>query len=418
MKKRVVSALLTATMMAGLLAGCGSSSSTSTETADSSAAAASSAAEETEEAAEETEEAAEETEEAADDTASADGQTVGIAMPTKSLERWNRDGSYLQEQFESQGYNVELTYSDNKIDQQVKDIEGLIADNVDILVVAAIDGESLSNVLADAKENGIPVISYDRLIMNTDAVSYYISFDNYTVGTLQGQYIIDALDLDNAGDATYNMEITAGDPADNNAGFFYQGAIDALQPYIDAGTIVIPSGQTEFDQVATASWDTSTAMERMQNILGSYYADGTQLDIALCSNDSTALGVTQAIESDYAGSNTVIITGQDGDEANLANIVDGKQTMTVYKAVANEAVATLDLAVAILNGETPDASLIESSGWDFDCAYDTESYDNGTGIIPSYLLVPTVVTQDNMVEELVDTGYYTQDDDGYLHPVG
>lgn len=159
-------------------------------------------------------------------------------------------------------------------------------------------------------------------------------------------------------------------------------------------------------------------MKRFQNILGSYYSDGTQLDAAVCSNDSTALGVTQAIESDYAGNNNVIITGQDGDEANLANIVDGKQTMTVYKAVANEAVVTLDLAEAMLNGEKPDDSLISKSGWDFDCSYDTSSYDNGTGVIPSYLLVPTVVTKDNMDKELVDPGYYTKDDKGYLHPVG
>ena len=194
--------------------------------------------------------------------------------------------------------------------------------------------------------------------------------------------------------------------------------MDVLKPYIDKGTLKVPSGQTEFDQVATAQWDTSTAMKRFQNILGSYYSDGTQLDAAVCSNDSTALGVTQAIESDYAGNNNVIITGQDGDEANLANIVDGKQTMTVYKAVANEAVVTLDLAEAMLNGEKPDDSLISKSGWDFDCSYDTSSYDNGTGVIPSYLLVPTVVTKDNMDKELVDPGYYTKDDDGYLHPVG
>ena len=155
----------------------------------------------------------------------------------------------------------------------------------------------------------------------------------------------------------------------------------------------------------------------MQNILASYYADGTQLDVALCSNDSTALGVTQAIESDYAGDNTVLITGQDGDEANLANIVDGKQSMTVYKAVANEAVVTLDLAKAILNGDTVDGSLIESAGWDFDCAYDTESYETSEGNkCPSFLLVPTVVTTDNLQEALVDPGYYTIDDDGYLHP--
>jgi len=349
-----------------------------------------------------------------------DAQLVGIAMPTQSLERWNRDGSYLEEQFQAAGYQTELKFSDNNVDTQVNDIQNMIADGVDLLVIAAIDGDALDTALAEATEAGIPVISYDRLI-HSDAVSYYVSFDNYTVGTLQGQFVADALDLENAGDATYNIEFTAGDPADNNAGYFFQGAIDVLQPYLDAGTLVVPSGQTDFDSVATEQWDTQTALERMQNILASYYADGTVLDVALCSNDSTALGVVQAIESDYAGDNTVIVTGQDGDEANLANIVDGKQTMTVYKAVANEAVVTLDLAEAILAGETPDESLI-SDEWGFDCAYDTESYytdpDDPTTTIPSYLLVPTVVTVDNMVEELVDTGYYTQDDEGYLHPVG
>ena len=351
---------------------------------------------------------------ASDDAAG--GGKIGISMPTQSLERWNRDGSYLEEQFKAAGYDVELTYSDNETDRQVNDIQNLISDGVDLLVVAAIDGEALNTVMDEAKDAGIPVISYDRLI-KSDAVSYYISFDNYTVGTLQGQYVIDTLDLDNAGDKTYNIEFTAGDPADNNAGYFFNGAYDTLKPYLDAGTLNVVSGQTDFDSVATAQWDTQTALERMQNILASYYADGTQLDVALCSNDSTALGVTQAIESDYAGSNTVLITGQDGDEANLANIVDGKQSMTVYKAVANEAVVTLDLAKAMLAGDTVDESLIEASGWDFDCTYDTESYETSEGNkCPSFLLVPTVVTKDNLQEALVDPGYYTMDDDGYLHP--
>ena len=344
------------------------------------------------------------------------GGKIGISMPTQSLERWNRDGSYLEEQFKAAGYDVELTYSDNETDRQVNDIQNLISDGVDLLVVAAIDGEALNTVMDEAADAGIPVISYDRLI-KSDAVSYYISFDNYTVGTLQGQYVIDTLDLDNAGDKTYNIEFTAGDPADNNAGYFFNGAYDVLKPYIDAGTLNVVSGQTDFDSVATAQWDTQTALERMQNILASYYADGTQLDVALCSNDSTALGVTQAIESDYAGKNDVLITGQDGDEANLANIVDGKQSMTVYKAVANEAVVTLDLAKAMLAGDTIDESLIEKSGWDFECAYDTESYETSEGNkCPSFLLVPTVVTTDNLQEALVDPGYYTIDDDGYLHP--
>ena len=409
MKKKLVSTMLCAAVATSLLAGCGSA----TETGDAAVSAEASAASSIVAAVDDATSSA--TSAAATDDASA--KTIGIAMPTQSLERWNRDGSYLDEQFKSRGYNTELKFSNNEIDTQVSDIENMIADNVDLLVVAAIDGESLSTVLADAKTAGIPVISYDRLIMNTDAISYYVSFDNYTVGTLQGQFVVDQLDLDNA-DGPFNLEFTAGDPADNNAGFFFNGAYDTLKPYIDAGKIVVPSGQTTFDKVATAAWDTATAMERFQNLLASYYSDGKQLDVALCSNDSTALGVAQAIQSDYAGSNTPIITGQDGDEANLANIVDGIQTMTVYKAVANEAVATLDIAEAILNGETPDEGLIKSAGWTFDCAYDTTSYDNGTGIIPSYLLVPTVVTKDNMVKELVDTGYYTQDSDGYLHPAG
>ncbi len=383
MKKKVLVGFLCATMVMGSLAGCGSSGDSGSSSSKS-------------------------------DSSDSGEKTIGISMPTKSLERWNRDGSYLEEQFKKLGYDVEITYSDNDSDQQVNDIQNMLADQVDALVVAAIDGETLSTVLADAKDQEIPVISYDRLIMNTDAINYYVSFDNYTVGSLQGQYIVDTMDLDNAGDKSYTLEITAGDPADNNAKYFYNGAMDVLKPYIDSGVLEVKSGQTTFEETATASWDTPTAMDRMQNILASYYADGTQLDICLCSNDSVALGVAQAIDSDYKGGNTPLITGQDGDEANLKNILDGKQSMTVYKAVANEAVATLDLVDSIMKGETPDEGLIESAGWDFDCSYDTESYDNGNEVVPSYLLVPDVVTKDNYKEILVDTGYYTEDGDGYL----
>lgn len=340
---------------------------------------------------------------------------VGISMPTKSLERWNRDGSYLEEQFKKEGYDVEITYSDNDTDQQVNDIQNMISDNVDILVVAAIDGDTLSTVLADAKDQNIPVISYDRLIMNTDAISYYVSFDNYKVGQLQGQYIIDTLKLDGS-KKKYNMEVTAGDPADNNATFFYNGAMDTLKKYIDDGTVKIVSKQQDFESVATPQWSTDEALNRMQNILSSYYADGkNQLDIALCSNDSTALGVTQAIESDYAGKNTPLITGQDGDVANLKNILDGKQAMTVYKAVANEAVVTLKLVKSVLDGNTPDELLTKE--FDCECSYDTDSYDNGTGKIPSYLLTPEVITKDNYKEKLVDTGYYKEGSDGYLQAI-
>ena len=329
---------------------------------------------------------------ASDDAAG--GGKIGISMPTQSLERWNRDGSYLEEQFKAAGYDVELTYSDNETDRQVNDIQNLISDGVDLLVVAAIDGEALNTVMDEAKDAGIPVISYDRLI-KSDAVSYYISFDNYTVGTLQGQYVIDTLDLDNAGDKTYNIEFTAGDPADNNAGYFFNGAYDTLKPYLDAGTLNVVSGQTDFDSVATAQWDTQTALERMQNILASYYADGTQLDVALCSNDSTALGVENALAASYTGEYP-IITGQDCDTPNVKNLVAGKQAMSVFKDTRALATAVVGMVDSIMKGEEPEVN-------------DTESYDNGTGVIPTYLCDPVVVTVDNYKEMLIDSGYYTED---------
>ena len=340
-------------------------------------------------------------------------KTVGIAMPTQSLERWNRDGAYLDEQFKAAGYNTIVTYSDNKNDQQVNDIQNMLSQGVDLLIIAAIDGNGLNTVMNDAGAAGVPVIAYDRLIMN-DNSSYYVSFDNYTVGKLQGEFVRDALDLDNAA-GPFNMEFTAGDPADNNAGYFFNGAFDVLKPYIDSGKVVVPSGQTAFDAVATDQWQTDVALDRAQNVLASYYSDGTKLDAWLCSNDSTSLGVTQAITQDYAGGNAVVITGQDGDVANLRNIKDGVQSMTVYKAVANEAVVTLDLAKAILSGSTVDDSLISASGWGFECAYDTDSYETTPGHkCPSFLLVPDVVTKDNMEEKLVTPGYYVVGSDGYL----
>ncbi|MGM9538322.1 MAG: substrate-binding domain-containing protein [Candidatus Onthomonas sp.] len=394
-------AMILALVMALSLVACGGSSGTTTEAPKDDAPAAE------EPAADEPAEEPAADEPAADESAAVTGK-IGISMPTQSLERWNRDGSYLDEQFKAAGFETVLTYSDNDSGRQVNDIQNMLAENVDLLIVAAIDGEALNTVMNEAAEAGVPVISYDRLILN-DAVSYYVSFDNYTVGTLQGKFVEESLDLANAGDKTYNIEFTAGDPADNNAGYFFNGAMDVLKPYIEAGTLVVVSGQTEFDAVATAQWNTDTAMERAQNVLASYYADGTQLDAWLCSNDSTALGVAQALESDYAGGNEIIVTGQDGDIANLKNIVDGKQTMTVYKNVSNEAIVTLELAKAMLSGATIDGSLCDSFG--VECAYDTESYETSAGNkCPSFLLVPSVITKDNL-QELVDTGLYAWDGD-------
>ena len=330
---------------------------------------------------------------------------VGISMPNTLTQRWIKDGENLKNGFEQKGYEVYLSYSDNNVDKQISDIESFIANDVNLLVITAVDSKSLTSVLNTAKAKNIPVVSFDRFVMNSDAVNYYVSFDNYAVGRFQGEFVEEQLDLKNTNEK-YNIEFFAGDITDNNAALVFNGAYDILKQYIEKGTLVVPSGQNEFEKVTTPLWSESNAMERMKNIVSSYYSNGEKLDVALCSGDTIALGVTEVIESDYKGGNKVLITGEDGADANLKNIIDEKQTMTVYKSISNEAIVAVSLGEALIKGEKPDANFINNSNWSFDCKYDISSYDNGTGIIPSFILTPTVVTKDNLQKELVDTGYY------------
>ena len=387
MKKKLLSVILTTAMVASMLVGCGSSqgaaesTSTSTDTQETAPA----------------EDASSETTDAAADTAAdtaAGGGKVGVAMPTKDLQRWNQDGSNMEAQLKEAGYEVDLQYASNDIPTQVSQIENMINSGCELLVIASIDGDSLGTVLEQAKEKNIPVIAYDRLIMNSDAVTYYATFDNYMVGTKQGEYIKEKLDLDNA-DGPFNIELVTGDPGDNNARFFFGGAMDVLQPYIDAGKLVVKSGQTDFETVATANWSTETAQSRMDAIISANYADGTKLDAVLCSNDSTALGVENALAASYTGEYP-IITGQDCDTPNVKNLVAGKQAMSVFKDTRALATAVVGMVDSIMKGEEPEIN-------------DTESYDNGTGVIPTYLCDPVVVTVDNYKEMLIDSGYYTED---------
>ena len=326
--------------------------------------------------------------------ANAEGEKIGVAMPTQDLQRWNQDGSNMKAELEAKGYEVDLQYAGNDSATQASQIENMIANGDQLLVVASIDGDSLGTVLAQAKEANIPVIAYDRLIMNTDAISYYATFDNYLVGKTQGEFLVDALDLENA-DGPFNLEIVTGDPGDNNVNFFYGGAMDVLQPYLDEGKLVVPSGQIAKEEVATANWATDAAQSRFENILSSNYADGTNLDAVLASNDSTALGVENALAANYTGEYP-IITGQDCDIANVANIVAGKHAMSVFKDTRALASQVVEMVDAIISGEEVPVN-------------DTETYDNGTGIIPSYLCEPVAVTIDNYKEMLIDSGYYTED---------
>lgn len=316
-------------------------------------------------------------------------------MPTKDLQRWNQDGSNMKDKLEEAGYDVDLQYASNDTATQLSQVQNMVANGCDILVIASIDGDSLGTALDEAKAADIPIIAYDRLLMNTDAVSYYATFDNYKVGTKQGEYIRDQLDLEN-NEGPFNMEIVTGDPGDNNAKYFYNGAMDVLQKYIDEGKLVVPSKQVKFASVATASWATDTSQARMENILSSYYADGTKLDAVLCSNDSTALGVENALEANYKGE-WPIITGQDCDVANVKNIVAGKQSMSIFKDTRTLADQVVKMVDAVLKGgEAP--------------VNDTKTYDNGKMVVPSYLCEPVFADKSNYKEILIDSGYYKEDE--------
>ncbi len=322
------------------------------------------------------------------------GDKIGVAMPTKDLQRWNQDGENMKKELEKAGYTVDLQYASNDIPTQVSQIENMIAGGCKVLVIASIDGDTLGTVLAQAKEKGIKVIAYDRLIMNSDAVSYYATFDNYMVGTKQGEYIEEKLGLKD-GNGPFNIELITGDPGDNNAKFFFGGAMDVLQPYIDNGQLVVKSGQTDFATVATANWSTENAQTRFDAILSANYSDGTQLDAVLASNDSTALGVTNSLVANYTGE-WPIITGQDCDVANVKNMLDGKQSMSIFKDTRTLASKTVEMVDAIMKGSDAPVN-------------DTTTYDNGTGVIPSFLCEPVFADASNYKELLIDSGYYTED---------
>ncbi|MBP5222495.1 MAG: sugar-binding protein [Lachnospiraceae bacterium] len=374
MKKRVCSLLLAGILALGTLAGCSGDSSKASSQAGTTT--------------------KKDTTTPSTTTTAKAGGKVGVAMPTKDLQRWNQDGDNMKKELEAAGYTVALDYASNDIATQVTQIENMINSGCEILVIASIDGDSLGTVLDQAKEKNIPVIAYDRLIMNSDAVTYYATFDNYMVGTKQGEYIRDQRKLDTT-DGPYNIELVTGDPGDNNARYFFSGAMDVLNHYIDQGKLVVKSGQTDFKEVATAAWASEAAQSRMDAIISANYADGTQLDAVLCSNDSTALGVTNALEANYTGQ-WPIITGQDCDIANVKNMIAGKQAMSIFKDTRDLAAKTVEMVDAIMKGKEAPVN-------------DTKTYDNGKGIVPSFLCEPVFADINNYEELLVKSGYYTAD---------
>ena len=320
---------------------------------------------------------------------------VAISLPTKSLQRWLDDGTRMKTALEQAGYEVDLRYAANDTQTQIDQVRDMILGRCSLLIIAPISSAEWHQLLSEAKRKNIPVIAYDRLIMDTDAVDYYVTFDNYVTGQMQAEYIIEKLDVEHS-DRPVNIEIFTGDATDNHTTFFYSGAMDVLKPYIDAGNIVVKSGQIEFDRTATVGWRTEVAQSRMDAILASYYSDGTPLDAVLCSNDSTALGVTNSLVSNYTGDYPVI-TGLDCDISNVKNMIAGKQSMSIFYDTRILADATVNMALDLLSGKEPTTN-------------DDVRYNNGSKTVRSYLCAPLLVDISNYKDILIGGGYYTEQD--------
>ncbi len=325
----------------------------------------------------------------------ATGKVVGVAMPTQTAQRWIQDGDHIKSQLESKGYAVDLKYAEDDIKKQIEQIDTMIEEGVSCLVVASIDSTALVDVLAKAKEKNISVIAYDRLLMDTDSVSYYATFDNKGVGILIGRYVEDTLDLRHT-NKTFNAEFFAGSPDDNNAHFLNEGVFEVLQPYIDSGKLKVPSGETDFNTICVLRWSTSTAKARMERLLQNYYAD-KKIDVIVSPYDGISYGIDEALKkAGYKVSKDFpLITGQDADLQGVKNILSGEQSMTIFKDTRVLAEKCATMVEAVLEGKVPEIN-------------DTISYDNHKMVVPSYLCQPVVIDKNNIDKELVESGYYTK----------
>lgn len=326
----------------------------------------------------------------------ADKGYVGIAMPTKSSARWIADGANMVTYFEQAGYRTDLQYAEDDIPNQLAQIENMIVKGVDVLVIAAIDGTTLSQALQNAADSDIKVIAYDRLIRDSGNVDYYATFDNFQVGVQQATSLVDGLKA--RGAPPYHIELFGGSPDDNNAYFFYDGAMSVLRPLIDKGDIIVTSGQQGMDKVGTLRWDGAVAQARMDNLLSAYYVD-RRIDGVLSPYDGLSIGILSSLKGLGYGSGDQkmpIVTGQDAEVQSVKSILAGEQYSTIFKDTRELAKVTVAMVTAVLNGQEPEVN-------------DTKTYDNGVKVVPSYLLKPVPVDAGNWEKILIGSGYYTAD---------
>ncbi|GAA4357662.1 sugar ABC transporter substrate-binding protein ChvE [Variovorax defluvii] len=321
---------------------------------------------------------------------------IAISMPTKSSARWIADGSNMVKYFKEKGYRTDLQYADDDIPNQLAQIENMVTKGSKVLVIAAIDGTTLSDVLQKAADKGIKVIAYDRLIRGSKNVDYYATFDNFQVGVLQAQSIEKALDL-KSGKGPFNIELFGGSPDDNNAFFFYNGALSVLKPYIDSGKLVVRSKQMGMDKVGTLRWDGAVAQARMDNLLSAYYGKD-RVDAVLSPYDGLSIGILSSLKGVGYGTPQQpmpVVSGQDAEVPSVKSILRKEQTSTVFKDTRELAKVTVAMVDALLAGKTPEVN-------------DTKTYDNGVKVVPSYLLKPVSVDASNWKTVLVDSGYYKE----------
>lgn len=336
------------------------------------------------------------------------GGLIGVSMPTQSSTRWISDGESIKAEMEAQGFEVDLQYAEDDIPTQVAQLEGMLTKGAKALIIAAIDGTQLTDVLQAAADAGVPVISYDRLIRDSANVDYYATFDNFKVGVQQATSMLVGMGVYASEDSTsadgpnaagpWNVELFAGSLDDNNAFFFFNGAMSVLQPLIDSGVLVVKSGQTTIEQVATLRWDGAVAQKRMEDILVGNYADGSIVHGVLSPYDGLSRGIIAAL-TDAGYTDLPTIVGQDAEVLSVKAMLAGEQYSTIFKDTRELAKVAAGMAVAILNGTEPEVN-------------DTTTYDNGVKVVPSYLLTPYIVTVDNYKELLIDSGYIAEADLG------
>lgn len=325
------------------------------------------------------------------------GDLVGIAMPTKVSQRWIDDGNNMVKDFQKLGYTTDLQYGQNVIENQVSQIENMITKGAKVLVIASIDGSALTDVLQKAHDKNIPVISYDRLITNSAYVDYYATFDNFKVGVLQATYIVKALKLDKGAKGPFNIELFAGSPDDTNAGYFFNGAMSVLKPYMAKKILVVKSGQTAFQQCATLRWDPATAQSRMDNLLSRYYGKA-KVDAVLSPYDGLSIGILSSLKGVGYGTSDQklpVITGQDCEVPSIKSIIAGEQTSSIFKDTRVLAKKAVEMATDVLNGKKPVVN-------------DVKTYNNKVKIVPSFLCTPVVVDITNYKKVLIDGGYYKE----------